>query len=107
MSTPITVVARASARPGQEAALERELRAMAEKTHKEEGCLRYALHRGADDRRSFLIVERWASREAFQAHMQSPHAKALMLAIPGLLSAAPEITPFESVPAGKPEKGLL
>lgn len=103
----VTVIARARARPGQEAALEKELRALIGPTHSEEGCLKYALHRGAQDRRSFLIVERWASKEAFDRHMGEPHVKKLMLAVPGMLEAAPEIVAFEPLPEGRPGKGTL
>src|SRR5215468_11331139 len=61
------------AREGQEALLEAELRALVAPTRKEEGCLRYELHRGADLPSVFLLHEVWASREHHRRHTLTPH----------------------------------
>ena len=58
-----TVIAPAEAKPGREADLERALRAVTDPTHQEIGCRLCALHRGLEDRNTFIMIERWASNE--------------------------------------------
>ena len=67
----LTVILRA--REGQETLLEAELRAMVGPTRKEEGCLRYDLHRSVDTPGALLLHEVWTSREAHTEHMNTPH----------------------------------
>ena len=45
----ITVIARATAKPGHEEDLERALRESIPPSHDEPGCLRFSLHRSAQD----------------------------------------------------------
>lgn len=61
------------AREGQEPLLEAELRALVAPTRKEEGCILYELHRGADVPGTFLLHEVWASREQHRRHTLTPH----------------------------------
>jgi quinol monooxygenase YgiN len=67
----LTVILRA--REGQETLLEAELRAMVGPSRKEEGCLRYDLHRSVDTPGALLLHEVWTSREAHAEHMNTPH----------------------------------
>jgi quinol monooxygenase YgiN len=67
----LTVVLRA--KEGQEAALEKELRALVAPTRREAGCLDYTLLRSADQSGVFLLHEIWASREHHTRHTQTPH----------------------------------
>lgn len=69
----LTLIVLFRAREGQEPLLEAELRALVGPTRKEEGCLRYDLHRGADQPGSFLFHEIWASREHHAAHIRTAH----------------------------------
>ena len=103
----LTVVARAKAKPGCEAEFERELRAVVGPTHKEPGCLRYALHRSVEDRATFVVIERWASKEALDQHFAAPYVQALLKKVTELLTAPPEIAVFELLPIGLPEKGRI
>ncbi|MGH7274981.1 MAG: putative quinol monooxygenase, partial [Nitrospiria bacterium] len=82
----LTVVARLKAKPGREAEVERELRALVGPTHKERGCLRYALHRSVEDRATFVVIERWASKEAFDQHFAAPYVQALLKKVPELFT---------------------
>lgn len=61
------------AKEGQHLLLEAELRALVAPTRKEEGCLQYDLHRGADQPGTFLFHEVWESREHHTAHTRTPH----------------------------------
>jgi len=69
----VTLVVLLKAREGQEPLLEAELRALVGPTRREDGCITYDLHRGADAPSSFLLHEVWETREAHRAHTQTPH----------------------------------
>ncbi len=60
-------------RDGQEYLLEAELRALIAPTRKEEGCLRYDLHRSAEGPGAFLLHEIWETRERHTAHTKTDH----------------------------------
>jgi quinol monooxygenase YgiN len=69
----VTLVVLLRAREGQETILEAELRGMVALTRKEDGCLRYDLHRSVDTPGALLLHEVWESREAHTEHTHSPH----------------------------------
>ena len=69
----VTLIVILRAREGQETLLEAELHAMAGPSRKEEGCLRYDLHRSVDIPGALLLHEVWASREAHTEHIHTPH----------------------------------
>ena len=69
----LTLVVLLRAKEGQQLLLEAELRALVGPTRREEGCLQYDLHRGADQPGTFLFHEVWASREHHAAHTRTPH----------------------------------
>jgi quinol monooxygenase YgiN len=69
----VTLIVILRAREGQETLLEAELRALAGPSRKEEGCLRYDLHRSIDQPGALLLHEVWATREAHTEHTHLPH----------------------------------
>jgi quinol monooxygenase YgiN len=69
----VTLIVLLRAREGQETILEAELRGMVAPTRKEDGCLRYDLHRSVDTPGALLLHEVWESREAHAEHTHSPH----------------------------------
>ncbi len=69
----VTLVVLLKAKPGQEPLLEAELRAMVSPTRREDGCMTYDLHRGADVAGTFLLHEVWESREHHRMHTLTPH----------------------------------
>jgi quinol monooxygenase YgiN len=69
----LTLVVMLRSKEGQHLLLEAELRALVGPTRKEEGCLQYDLHRGADQPGIFLFHEVWESREHHTAHTRTPH----------------------------------
>ena len=69
----VTLIVLLRAREAQETLLEAELRALVGPTRKEEGCLRYDLHRSTDTPSAFLLHEVWETRDAHTEHMHSPH----------------------------------
>ena len=96
-----------TAKPGKEAEAVEAFQALVEPTHREEGCILYALHRGVDDPRNFAFVERWASVEAHDAHMASPHIKKILTGVDDLFGDAASIVRYEPLPAGEMTKGSL
>jgi quinol monooxygenase YgiN len=69
----VTLIVILRAREGQETLLEAELRALVGPTRKEEGCLRFDLHRSIDTPSALLLHEVWASRDAHTEHSHTPH----------------------------------
>jgi quinol monooxygenase YgiN len=60
-------------RDGQDLMLEAELRALIGPTRKEEGCMRYDLHRSVEGPGAFLLHEVWETREHHTAHTKTDH----------------------------------
>jgi quinol monooxygenase YgiN len=73
----VILVAITKAKAGEEEAVKEILLALVEPTRKEAGCLCYNLHQSKSDKTQFMFYEQWASKEALDAHSQSPHLKAL------------------------------
>ncbi len=69
----INVLAIFHAIPEHRDELKRQLEVMAAETHKEEGCLLYALQVGTEDPHVLGFVEKWESAEALAKHQQAPH----------------------------------
>jgi quinol monooxygenase YgiN len=69
----VTVAVILRPRDGQEMMLEAELRALIGPTRKEEGCLRYDLHRSVEGPGAFLLHEIWETREHHGAHIKTDH----------------------------------
>jgi len=79
------------------------------KTHEEEGCLLYALHRDNENPHHLVLVERWRSQEDLDAHLQKPYVADLftVAGTPGMLAEAPRLTFASSLSLGDPGKGSL
>jgi quinol monooxygenase YgiN len=103
----VTVVVTSRARPGKGAELLDAYGDLATQTHREEGCIAFTLHRSHDDHDVLALVERWAAREALDAHIAAPHLAAFRRDAADLFAEASTIVVAEPVPAGDPAKGLL
>jgi len=103
----VTVVARAKAKAGREAEMEKALRKVTEPTHQEAGCRRYAIHRGADDVGTFVVIERWDSKGDLDKHLASAHVQTFFQEINDLLAGPPELLTQELLPLADPRKGGL
>jgi quinol monooxygenase YgiN len=98
MSTKnITVVASLQAKPGREAELKHLLQSLLEPTRKERGCLQYELHVSPTQPEKFLFLETWASQEALDAHLKSPHLTAALPHATEWCAVAPGIEFWEKV----------
>lgn len=76
-----------------------------ERVHAEdEGCELYALNVG-DDR--LVMVEKWTSAEALDAHARGPALVELGQAIEGKLSAPTDVQVLRPHPAGTADQGAI
>ncbi len=74
----LTVLALIKAKPGKEEALKQELLALIEPTQAEPGYIEYRMHQSLDDKACFMFYEHWASKDALNEHIQTPHLQALL-----------------------------
>ncbi len=93
----VTVVATFQAKPGKEAELRAVLTGLVAPTRQEAGCLNYDLHGLPDDPGKFLFHENWTSKALLEAHLKSPHIKALLPHLPKLAVGMPEIKIWERI----------
>lgn len=100
----LSTVAVITGKPGTGDVLEEALRALAEETHGEDGCVLYSLQRGIRDRDTFVTVEKWESAGHLDAHLASPHVAAALTAAADLLAEPPRIVATEPLTVGDPAK---
>lgn len=55
----------------------------------DEGCELYDLFRGVEDSSQFILLERWASQEALDAHGKQPHMKTINEGVGARLAGRP------------------
>jgi quinol monooxygenase YgiN len=72
--------------------------------HAEDGCELYALHRAGD---KLIMIEKWASRAALDAHSQRASQAGPDPRLAGKLSGPAELIIADAVPAGDSAKGQL
>lgn len=93
----LTVLAIFQAKPGKEAELRTALIGLIGPTRKENGCINYDLHISLEDPAKFMFHENWTSKSALDAHLQTPHIKALLPRVDELCVAFPQITTWEKI----------
>jgi quinol monooxygenase YgiN len=100
----VVVVATITPRPGEADAVRAAILAAVPQVHAEPGCELYAMHE-ADG--TFVMVERWDSREALQVHGTAEALTTLGGRLRGKVAGPPEVVRLSPVPAGDPAKGAL
>jgi quinol monooxygenase YgiN len=71
----IYVIATTQVKPeGREAFIAGHKKCIAE-TRKEKGCIAYEGHTSIHDPNTYVVVERWETREDLNAHGRAPHMK--------------------------------
>ena len=93
--TSLTVIATFQARPGKESELRAALIGLRAPSRNEAGCLNYDVHQSVDEPAKFLFHENWTSQAQLDAHLQSPHIKALRPRLDELCTGFPQITLWE------------
>ena len=97
MSETVTVVARIQAKPEKKAETRAALLALIEPTHREPGCIDYALHQSTEDPAVFVFYENWRSKQDLDEHLQMPYIQAMFARIDELLAGPPEIGMFSKI----------
>lgn len=64
-----------TAKKGKAKELEKALLALIEDTLKEPGCIAYELWKDLENPESFVMYERFASKQALDAHLESPYVQ--------------------------------
>jgi quinol monooxygenase YgiN len=104
----VVVVVQFRAAPGRAGEAEAAFAEVVPATHAEEGCVVFAVHRVAGDPDRFVLVERWASREALDAHLATPHLAAFRARGADIWAEPPQLTVAAgTLPVGDPAKGSL
>ena len=78
---PITIFAYVTARADAVDEVDTACRSIVEECRREDGVLTYELLRDAENPRVFAWFEQWRDESAFQAHLESAHAKRLGAAL--------------------------
>ena len=74
----LTILARFTAKQDKINQAKDALTALLAPTHNEHGCINYDLHQDKTQATHFFLYENWESKEALDAHMQSPHLQAFI-----------------------------
>ncbi|RVW06788.1 putative quinol monooxygenase [Rhodococcus spongiicola] len=85
------VVASVQAKPGSEEVVRNGFPPLEVASRNEEGCVSYQIFESTTVDRTFVVVERYKSPEAFDAHLQTPHFKAWMETFGEHLTGAPVV----------------
>lgn len=101
---PVVVVAFIPAKEGQLDALVDAFTGASPAVHAEDGCLLYAAHRDKD---ALVVIEKWASAAAIDAHGKGAAMKALGTAIGPYVGGRASIHRLTAAPAGDAGKGAL
>lgn len=100
----IFVLAFARAKQGRGEELEKAFREAMPPTHAEEGCVKYALQRGQENKDEFVMVEKWTSKAALDLHLKAPHIQVLFKKLSELLAEPIRIQVLDSIREGSPSK---
>jgi quinol monooxygenase YgiN len=101
---PVVVVATIVPLPEHRAAVIDAIKETVEQVHAEDGCELYSLNEAPG---RLVMVEKWASQQALDAHAKGPNLAALRPKLAGKVTAAPQVIVLQPVPAGDPAKGAV
>jgi quinol monooxygenase YgiN len=89
---PVFSFVRLQAKPTKEEEFARAAQAVLGPSSAEPGCISIHLFRSLADPSIFFFHSAWKSPEAFQAHADTPHLKAMLARAPELLAGPPDVT---------------
>ena len=87
----IVVVGRVSTDADKREELVRIGETVAAASRAEAGNISYRLYEATDLENEFVFVEEWESSDALKQHFATPHIAEFMQAIPGAISAPPDV----------------
>jgi quinol monooxygenase YgiN len=91
LSNTITIIAVLQAKPGQEERVRAQALSMVAPSLAEPGCLSYRAYVDPEDPGSWVVIEEWADRAAFEAHLASAHLVQAQEAAGTLLAGPPSV----------------
>lgn len=96
-SDNVTIVATMKAKPDRVEEARELLLSLIEPTRAEAGCIGYTFHQDANAPGSFMFYETWASRQALDEHLATPHLKNLLDRYDELFAAPLDITFYDRI----------
>ena len=93
----VVISAVLQANPGKEDKLEKLLLSLLVPVSKEADTLEYKIHRAIDTPGRFFFYEKYTDRSAIDSHIATPHFKALLSRLDGLIAQPPEIILHEEL----------
>ncbi len=93
----LRAVAHLRAQEGKGAALGEALKGLIEPTRAEPGNVSYELLASLDDERDYTFVEEYRDGDALDAHMNTPHVRAAMAAIPELVDGGLDLRTYRLI----------
>ena len=87
---PFTLIVRVQVKEGAGKQFEAAFAKAIPASRKEKGNLAYDLNRDTQDPSRYLVYERWKDLAALEAHLKTPHLKALLAELPKVTDGAPE-----------------
>lgn len=86
MPSPLTVVAKITAKADAVEAVAAQLMNLVAPTRQEQGCIEYTLHRDNQNPAVFVFYETWEDQSALERHMNSPHFISYINAVDGMIA---------------------
>lgn len=87
----LIILAKGVIRPDRRDAFIAAAREQIVETRKEPGCIAYDFFESQTEPNTFVFNERWASKEAIDAHFQTDHIRKFMSALPSCVAEPPVI----------------
>jgi quinol monooxygenase YgiN len=95
----VKLIARLHCQPGQADDVAAALLELVGPSRAEAGCMMYDACRSKSDPNEVLVLEEWASQEALDEHMTTPHFRAFGARLGGALAGEPELIMLERLEA--------
>jgi len=87
----VKLIARIDVKPGREELVSAALRDLAVPSRAEAGCVQYVPCRSREDATKLLVLEEWASQEALDAHLETPHFQVFIETVGDAFAGPPQL----------------
>jgi quinol monooxygenase YgiN len=103
----VVVIVNLSVKPDRRESVIEHLKATAAASHGEAGCRLFAVHEDAEQPDRVVLIERWDSEDALEAHHHEPHMVDLPQFLAENMTGEPGRQFLTAIPAGEAGKGTL
>jgi quinol monooxygenase YgiN len=101
---PVVVVATITPLPEHRDEVIAAMKETIARVHAEDGCELYSLNEAPD---RLMMIEKWTSQDALDAHLAAENVAALGPRLAGKLARPVDIVVLQPAPAGDPAKGQV